>query len=87
MVTELQVAIPLALVWGLLFSLLTVLYVWLLRPVLRVLEMVLAVIRKVMIGRRKRLRSNIKSKNVKICTVTYKNAHFYFIYLLAETLN
>merc|ERR1712024_138672 len=39
-------AAPLSILWGVLFSLLSVLYVWLLRPVLRLLETILAIFRR-----------------------------------------
>merc|ERR1712141_269142 len=39
-------AAPLSILWGLLFSLLSVLYVWLLRPVMRIVETVLAIFRR-----------------------------------------
>ena len=39
-------AIPLSILWGLLFSLLSVLYVWLVRPVMRLLETVLAIFKR-----------------------------------------
>merc|ERR1711935_399722 len=39
-------AAPLSILWGVLFSLLSVLYVWVLRPVLRLLETVLTIFRR-----------------------------------------
>merc|ERR1712203_691114 len=39
-------AAPLSILWGLLFSLLSVLYVWLLRPVMRIVETLLAIFRR-----------------------------------------
>merc|ERR1711863_166200 len=39
-------AAPLSILWGLLFSLLSVLYVWLIRPVMRIVETVLAIFRR-----------------------------------------
>ncbi len=38
---------PLAILWGVLFSLLTLIYVWVLSPLLRVLEVVFAIFRRV----------------------------------------
>lgn len=43
-------AIPAALVWGLVFSLVTVLYVWILAPALRLLDLIFAVVRRVLVG-------------------------------------
>jgi len=43
-------AVPAALVWGLVFSLVTVLYVWILAPALRLLDLVFAVGRRVLVG-------------------------------------
>merc|ERR1712110_385012 len=39
-------AAPLSILWGLLFSILSVLYVWIIRPVMRILETVLAIFRR-----------------------------------------
>merc|ERR1711863_78920 len=39
-------AAPLSILWGLLFSLLSVLYVWIIRPVMRIVETVLAIFRR-----------------------------------------
>merc|ERR1712060_368407 len=39
-------AAPLSILWGLLFSLLSVLYVWLIRPVMRIVETLLAIFRR-----------------------------------------
>merc|ERR1740123_966042 len=39
-------AAPLSIVWGLLFSILSVLYVWIIRPVMRIVETVLAIFRR-----------------------------------------
>merc|ERR1712183_776668 len=39
-------AAPLSILWGLLFSILSVLYVWILRPVMRIVETVLAIFRR-----------------------------------------
>jgi hypothetical protein len=39
--------VPLAILWGVLFSLLTLIYVWVLSPLLRVLEVVFAIFRRV----------------------------------------
>jgi len=43
-------AVPAALVWALLFSLITVVYVWVLAPVLRLFDLFVAVARRVMVG-------------------------------------
>ena len=40
-------AIPLALIWALVFALLTVVHVWILSPALRLLDLILAVVKKV----------------------------------------
>jgi hypothetical protein len=42
-----QISVPLAILWGVLFSLLTLIYVWVLSPLLRVLEVVFAIFRRV----------------------------------------
>ena len=42
-------AIPAALVWGLVFSLLSVLYIWILAPVLRLFDLGVAIVRRVTI--------------------------------------
>merc|ERR1711868_91696 len=39
-------AAPLSILWGLLFSLLSVLYVWIIRPVMRIVETLLAIFRR-----------------------------------------
>merc|ERR1711860_148242 len=39
-------AAPLSILWGLLFSILSVLYVWIIRPVMRIVETVLAIFRR-----------------------------------------
>merc|ERR1712083_335486 len=39
-------AAPLSILWGLLFSVLSVLYVWIIRPVMRIVETVLAIFRR-----------------------------------------
>merc|ERR1712227_509610 len=39
-------AAPLSILWGLLFSILSVLYVWIVRPVMRIVETVLAIFRR-----------------------------------------
>merc|ERR1711910_222990 len=39
-------AAPLSILWGLLFSILSVLYVWIIRPVMRIIETVLAIFRR-----------------------------------------
>lgn len=44
------VAIPLALIWALVFALLTVVHVWILSPALRLLDLILAVVKKVVVG-------------------------------------
>lgn len=44
------VAIPAALVWALVFSLITVVYVWILAPALRLFELVVAIARRVLVG-------------------------------------
>lgn len=44
------IAIPAALVWALVFSLITVVYVWILAPALRLLELLFAVARRVLVG-------------------------------------
>ena len=36
-----------AILWGLVFSLLTIVYIWLVRPVLRIVEVVLAIFKRV----------------------------------------
>ena len=36
-----------AILWGLIFSLLTIVYIWLVRPVLRIVEVVLAIFKRV----------------------------------------
>ena len=41
------VAIPLALIWAMVFALLTVVHVWILSPALRLLDLILAVVKKV----------------------------------------
>merc|ERR1712210_233205 len=37
---------PLSILWGLIFSILTVLYVWIFRPVMRIVETLLAIFRR-----------------------------------------
>merc|ERR1712150_415254 len=44
------VAIPLALIWAMVFALLTVVHVWILSPALRLLDLILAVVKKVVVG-------------------------------------
>jgi len=44
------VAVPAALVWALVFSLITVVYVWILAPALRLFELGVAVMRRVFVG-------------------------------------
>merc|ERR1711997_1013654 len=44
------VAVPLALIWALVFALLTVVHVWILSPALRLLDLILAVVKKVVVG-------------------------------------
>lgn len=44
------VAIPLALIWALVFALLTVVHVWILSPALRLLDLILAIVKKVVVG-------------------------------------
>jgi len=44
------VAVPAALVWALVFSLITVVYVWILAPALRLFELVVAIMRRVFVG-------------------------------------
>merc|ERR1712181_88212 len=39
-------AAPLSILWGLLFSILSVLYVWIIRPVMRIVETLLAIFRR-----------------------------------------
>merc|ERR1712172_421835 len=39
-------AAPLSILWGLLFSILSVVYVWIIRPVMRIVETVLAIFRR-----------------------------------------
>merc|ERR1712107_970850 len=39
-------AAPLSILWGLLFSLLSVFYVWIIRPVMRIVETLLAIFRR-----------------------------------------
>lgn len=43
-------AVPAALVWALVFSLVTVVYVWILAPALRLFELVVAIMRRVFVG-------------------------------------
>merc|ERR1711997_937025 len=44
------VAIPAALLWAMVFALLTVVHVWILSPALRLLDLILAVVKKVVVG-------------------------------------
>jgi len=44
------VAVPAALLWALVFSLITVVYVWILAPALRLFELGVAVVRRVFVG-------------------------------------
>merc|ERR1739848_447331 len=44
------VAVPAALVWALVFSLITVVYVWILAPALRLFELGVAIMRRVFVG-------------------------------------
>merc|ERR1712045_382498 len=44
------VALTLALIWALVFALLTVVHVWILSPALRLLDLILAVVKKVVVG-------------------------------------
>jgi Caveolin len=42
-----QISVPLAIVWGALFSLLTLIFIWILSPLLRVLELLFAIFKRV----------------------------------------
>merc|ERR1739848_620110 len=44
------VAVPAALVWALVFSLITIVYVWILAPALRLFELGVAIMRRVFVG-------------------------------------
>jgi len=44
------IAIPMAILWGLIFSIITILYVWLLRPLLRIIELFLAIFKKFLVS-------------------------------------
>ena len=41
------VAVPLTILWAVIFSLLSVLYVWVIRPIIRIVELFLAVFKRV----------------------------------------
>jgi len=43
------IAIPLAILWGVIFSIITILYVWLIRPLLRIIELFLAIFKKFLV--------------------------------------
>jgi len=44
------VAIPAALLWAVVFALVTVVYIWIVSPALRLLDLSLAVVKKVVVG-------------------------------------
>jgi len=44
------VAIPAALMWALVFALLTVVYIWIVSPALRLFDLTLAIVRRVVVG-------------------------------------
>ncbi|XP_040565748.1 caveolin-1-like [Lepeophtheirus salmonis] len=44
------IAIPASIIWGLIFAIITVLYVWVLAPLLKIFDFIVSILRKVLLG-------------------------------------